>query len=111
MTRSEFLVYFSMYIIDLVPTLFNARSSFRSARYLKRPTWRCAIISSDYLVFIRVVDLVHNDVFFATEVQVVIWIMEHVHGFEYMAIPVRTWSLVGWRVWMDTAGSVRVPSG
>ena len=45
-----------------------------------------------------VVDLLHYDVFFATEVQDMMWIMEHVHGFDCVAIHVRTLSLVGWRV-------------
>ena len=51
-----------------------------------------------FRVINRVVDLVHNDMFFATKVQVIMWIMEHVHGFDCVAIPVRTVSLVGWRV-------------
>ena len=45
-----------------------------------------------------VVDLVLNDVFFATKVQDIMWIMEHVHGVSRVAILVRTRSLVGWWV-------------
>ena len=81
----HFNVY-SFLLMSTFPISFARPFHFSSSIEVYKSSWQrlCAFMSLSWPVLrkhgiINVVDLVHYDVFFATKVQVIMWIMEHVH--------------------------------